>query len=91
MLGIGWNFLFIGGTTLLPSTHHEDDRFSAQSINDFTVFSFQAAAALSAGWALNLIGWLPMILICLIPICIMVMALIWERSRIKNSLANDYT
>jgi MFS family permease len=91
MLGIGWNFLFIGGTTLLPSTHHEDDRFSAQSINDFTVFSFQAAAALSAGWALNLIGWLPMILICLIPIGIMVMALIWERSRIKNSLANDYT
>lgn len=88
MLGIGWNFLFIGGTTLIPSTHHQDDRFRAQSINDFTVFSFQAAAALSAGWALNLIGWQPMVLMCLIPVVAMLMVLLWERSATtkRNSL-----
>jgi MFS family permease len=88
MLGIGWNFLFIGGTTLIPSTHHQDDRFRAQSINDFTVFSFQAAAALSAGWALNLIGWQPMVLMCLIPVVAMLAVLIWERYTItrRNSL-----
>lgn len=88
MLGIGWNFLFIGGTTLLPSTHHEDHRFKAQSINDFVVFSFQAAAALSAGWALNLIGWQPMVMLCLIPVAIMIIALIWERVRTATASNN---
>jgi len=84
LLGIGWNFLFIGGTTLLPDTHHENERFKAQSINDFTVFSFQALAALSAGWALNLIGWQPMVLLCLIPVAIMLMALLWERIKTRK-------
>ena len=84
LLGIGWNFLFIAGTTLLPDTHHENERFKAQSINDFTVFSFQALAALSAGWALNLIGWQPMVLLCLIPVAIMLMALLWERIKTRK-------
>jgi len=84
LLGIGWNFLFIAGTTLLPDTHHENERFKAQSINDFTVFSFQALAALSAGWALNLIGWQPMVLLCLIPVAVMIMALLWERVKTRQ-------
>ena len=84
LLGIGWNFLFIAGTTLLPDTHHENQRFKAQSINDFTVFSFQALAALSAGWALNLIGWQPMVLLCLIPVAVMIMALLWERVKTRQ-------
>jgi hypothetical protein len=50
----------------------------AQAINDFAVFSFQAVAALSAGWAINLITWQQMLLGCLIPICLMVVMLIWE-------------
>lgn len=78
LLGVGWNFLFVAGTSLLPSTHKHDDRFKAQAINDFTIFSFQAAAALSAGWAINLIAWQHMLLGCLIPICLMVLMLIWE-------------
>ena len=78
LLGVGWNFLFVAGTSLLPSTHLHNDRFKAQAINDFTVFSFQAVAALSAGWAINLISWQQMLLSCLIPICLMVAVLIWE-------------
>jgi MFS family permease len=78
LLGVGWNFLFVAGTSLLPSTHHHNDRFKAQAINDFAVFSFQAVAALSAGWAINLITWQQMLLGCLIPICLMVVMLIWE-------------
>ena len=78
LLGVGWNFLFVAGTSLLPSTHHHNDRFKAQAINDFAVFSFQALAALSAGWAINLITWQQMLLGCLIPICLMVVMLIWE-------------
>ena len=82
LLGIGWNFLFTAGTTLLPSTHREEDRFKAQSINDLTVFSFQAIAALSAGWALQLIGWQQMVLFCLIPVSMMLLVLIWERVKV---------
>jgi MFS family permease len=81
LLGVGWNFLFIGGTTLLPSTHPEQDRFKAQAINDFTVFSFQATAALSAGWALNLLSWQQILIGCLFPVTIMLGLLLWERLR----------
>ena len=81
LLGVGWNFLFVAGTSLLPSTHKEDDRFKAQAINDFTVFSLQAVAALSAGWVINLITWQQMLLGCLPPMLIMLGILLWERSK----------
>jgi MFS family permease len=80
LLGVGWNFLFVAGTSLLPSTHKDDDRFKAQAINDFTVFSLQAVAALSAGWVINFITWQQMLLGCLAPMVIMLGTLIWERS-----------
>lgn len=85
LLGIGWNFLFIGGTTLLPTTHDENHRYKAQSINDLIVFSFQALAALSAGWALNLIGWKPMLLACVVPIIAMALAILWEKAKSSKS------
>ena len=42
LLGVGWNFLFVSGTALLPRTYEERDKFKGQAINDFTVFTFQA-------------------------------------------------
>jgi MFS family permease len=79
LLGIGWNFLFVSGTSLLPSTHREDERFKAQGVNDFAIFSFQAIAALSAGWAIYLLSWQQILLGCFIPIGLMLGILIWER------------
>jgi MFS family permease len=81
LLGVGWNFMFVAGTTLLPSTHGEADRFKVQGINDFTVFSLQAVAALSAGWVINLISWQQILLGCLLPILLMLAIMLWERSR----------
>ena len=57
LLGLGWNFLFIGGTNLLPLSYNENEKFKVQSINDFLVFGFQAFAALSAGWLYLGFGW----------------------------------
>lgn len=71
MLGIGWNFLFIAGTSLLPSTYKEGEQFKAQAINDSTVFSAQAIASLSAGWAIGVASWPIMLTFCLIPILVM--------------------
>lgn len=81
LLGVGWNFLFVAGTALLPTSYKESDRFKAQAFNDSTVFSLQALASLSAGWALNLISWQQMLLLCTIPISLMLLALVWDLTR----------
>lgn len=67
LLGLGWNFLFIGGTNLLPKSYNENEKFQVQSINDFLVFGLQALAALSAGWFVFNFGW-EVVLISTIPL-----------------------
>ena len=84
LLGVGWNFLFVSGTALLPRTYEERDKFKGQAINDLTVFTFQALASLSAGWALGLINWQQMLLICLLPIAIMLVLLLVEAKVSRN-------
>ncbi len=56
-LGVGWNFLFVGGTTLLVHTHRHSERFKAQAFNDFSVFGGSALASLGAGTILHVAGW----------------------------------
>ena len=56
-LGVGWNFLYVGGTTLLGSAHRPDERFRAQAINDATVFGISATGSLSAGVVMQFFGW----------------------------------
>ena len=75
ILGIGWNFLFISGTTLLPRTYLKGEQFKAQAFNDSVIFSTQAIASLSAGWAISSTSWQAMLLVCLIPIGFMLVTL----------------
>ncbi len=56
-LGIGWNFLFLGGTTLLAQSYRPSERFRVQAVNDFIVFGLQAVGSLSAGVLLATTGW----------------------------------
>jgi MFS family permease len=56
-LGLGWNLLFVAGTTLLARSVDPASRHRAQALNDFTVFGSQACASLLAGLAVQLIGW----------------------------------
>ncbi len=62
LLGVGWNFLFVGGTTLLPRGYRDEERFRVQGLNDMMVFSSQAVAALSAGAVLTALGWTGLLL-----------------------------
>ncbi|MEH6582978.1 MAG: MFS transporter [Halioglobus sp.] len=71
MLGIGWNFLFVSGTALLPTAHEPGEQYRAQALNDSVVFSSQAIASLSAGFAMSLISWQTMLLLCAIPMVFM--------------------
>lgn len=57
LLGLGWNFLFVGATVLLTRTYTPVERFRAQALNDFSVFGVRATASLSAGAVLQLAGW----------------------------------
>ena len=89
LLGMGWNFLFVAGTALLPSSHREEDKFKAQRLNDFTVFSISAIAALSAGWAINIMSWQQMLLGCLIPIAIMFLVIFRDATYTSERPSHD--
>ena len=70
-LGFGWNFLFISGTSLLALTYKEEEKFRAQGLNDFIVFTVHAIGSLSAGILIVLTSWKIMNLIC-IPLMILI-------------------
>ena len=77
LLGLGWNFLFIGGTTMLPRSYKENEKYKVQTINDFLIFGLQAFASLSAGWFVFTYGW-EVVLISVIPILfIQLIILVW--------------
>ena len=84
LLGIGWNFLFVAGTTLLPATYEPAEAFKVQGLNELLVFGFQAAAALSAGAALYWLGWQNLLLAC-IPAILLLFVLLWWWNRSKTA------
>ena len=70
-LGIGWNFLFISGTSLLVTTYKPDEKFKAQGFNDLLVFSSMALASLLAGILISIVSWKIVNLFC-IPFLILI-------------------
>ena len=70
-LGVGWNFLYVGGTTMLTYTYSIEERFRAQAVNEFLVFGTSATASLLAGTVMYYFGWFTLMLIP-IPILILI-------------------
>lgn len=86
-LGLSWNFLFVGATTLLSETYRNNERNKAQALNDFIVFSTVSIGSLSSGALQNAYGWqavnkgvLPFLLIIMMAIC----WLTYQRSKSPN-------
>ncbi|MFQ3323502.1 MAG: MFS family permease [Pseudomonadales bacterium] len=79
LLGIGWNFMFVGGTSLLPLVYRDGEQFTVQALNDGVVFSIQALASSSSGWILAAWQWQGVVLasipLLLMPLCL----LLWVR------------
>lgn len=90
LLGIGWNFLFVGGTTLLPQGYRDEERFRVQGLNDLMVFGSQATAALSAGVVLAAFDWTGLLLIA-VPFLILhgVLMAVWLLNRPAASRVID--
>ncbi len=89
LLGLGWNFLFVGGTTLLTRVYRTEERFQVQGVNDLLVFGFQAAASLLSGAALFRLGWktlnvlnLPLLVLMLVAL----LALQASRARLRREV-----
>jgi len=83
LLGVGWNFLFVGGTALLPASYAPAEQFRAQGANDLVVFGSQAVASLSAGWFLFSFGWNAMMLAC-VPFILGAFALVVWKTRLDR-------
>ena len=81
LLGVGWNFLYVGGTTLLTYTYTPEERFRAQGLNEFLVFGSSAATSLLAGTILYRFGWTELMLIPIPALLFVAAALVWVRRR----------
>ena len=57
LLGIGWNFAFIGATTMVTQCHRPQERNKVQAFNDFLVFGSMAVSSFSSGQLLEYFGW----------------------------------
>ncbi|WP_252732228.1 MFS transporter [Paraglaciecola arctica] len=87
LLGIGWNFLFVGGTVLLAQSYQPVERFKVQGLNEFLVFGSQATAALSAGLFLNLVEWQGLLFASFVIIVIQLIVVGRQQYRITKSHA----
>jgi MFS family permease len=76
-LGVGWNFLYIGGTTLLTETYRPEERAKAQGANDFTIFAVMAVSSLTSGMTVTSAGWERVNLYALPLLGIIALAVVW--------------
>ncbi|HEX6013094.1 MAG TPA: MFS transporter [Geminicoccaceae bacterium] len=79
LLGVGWNFMFIGATALLTSCYTEAEKAKVQGLNDFLIFTTVAVSASSAGALHHLLGWQAMNLLA-VPGLLLVAAAILFRA-----------
>jgi MFS family permease len=78
LLGVGWNFLYVGGTTLLTSTYTAAERGRAQATNDMTIFAVGLASSLAAGALVETLGWRDLNLMLLPWLAAAALVLIWQ-------------
>lgn len=79
LLGVGWNFLYVGATTMLTYTYSQEERFGAQAVNEFLVFGVSATASLLAGTVMHYFGWLTLMWIPIPVLFMTALALLYVR------------
>lgn len=79
--GVGWNFLFVGATTLLTTTYRPAERGKAQAFNDFLVFGVTTVASLMASVVLELKGWAVLNYVALVLVLVVLLVITVFRLR----------
>ncbi len=82
LLGVGWNFLYVGGTTLLTYTYTSEERFHAQAVNEFLVFGVSATASLLAGTVMFYFGWTTLMVVPIPVLVAITIALVAIRQKL---------
>ena len=77
LLGVGWNFLYVGGTTLFTTAYRPEEKNKAQGAMDFCVFSTMALSSFASGALITTRGWAWLNLGSLVPLALVAAALCW--------------
>ena len=78
-LGFGWNFGFVGATSLLATAHSREEQAKVQGFNDFLVFGLVAFASFSSGALLNAFGWTAVQLAVVPSVLVALATIAWYR------------
>lgn len=81
LLGVGWNFLYIGGTTLLTETYRPEERAKAQGTNEQAIFIMMAISSLTSGLTVTTAGWERVNLFALPLVAAVAIAIVWYALR----------
>ncbi|KAF4530633.1 hypothetical protein B566_EDAN018735 [Ephemera danica] len=84
-LGVGWNFLYIGGSTLLTTTYRPEEKTTAQAAMDFCVYATMTVTSFSSGALVTTGGWQFMNYGSIVPLLILTCALAWLAMRNRAS------
>lgn len=87
LLGIGWNFGFIGATAMVADCHTPAERGKAQGTNDFVVFGTVACASFFAGSLMHSSGWTTVNWLVLPAVASILVPLVWRAARMRNGKA----
>lgn len=77
LLGVGWNFLYIGGTSLLTETYRPEEMAKAQGANDQTIFIMMAISSFTSGVTVTAAGWERVNLFALPMVAVVAVAILW--------------
>lgn len=75
LLGVGWNFGFLGASALVLECHRPEEKTRVQSLNDFIIFGIMAVGSFASGGLLALYDWMTVLWVSLIPLAVAVAAL----------------
>ncbi len=90
LLGVGWNFLFVGATTRLTRTYDAREKAKVQALNDFLIFGTVALSSFSSGALLTGFGW-RMVQLAVLPfVAIAAIAVLWLKLRAWRVPAPHY-
>ena len=81
LLGVGWNFMFVGGTSLLTETYRPEEQPRVQAFNEFMVFGTTAVTALASGAVFSTLGWQWVNLGTVVPVFVATGAALWLHRR----------
>jgi MFS family permease len=76
-LGVGWNFLFIGGTSLVTTAYRPEEKTRAQAAMDTTIFTTMTITSFSSGALVTTQGWAWLNVGSIVPVALTALALAW--------------